>query len=416
MTEDLSRRDAAPLRLPAPPEGSGGGNGAYPRIPSGQLSRTERPRVPSPPAARSVAVTVIAALVGALLGSGAMIAYSERRAADAPVAREADRGGDVLAPTLDVQGEEGLDRVAAIAAAVIPTVVQVDIEGRGGLGDSAGNGSGVIYRSDGHIITNNHVVEGANRVRVVLADGSRLEASVVGTDPDNDLAVIRVDRTGLPAIQVADSSSVVIGELAVAVGSPFGLEGTVTAGVVSALNRDIPVAGRDRQAMTMFNVIQTDAPINPGNSGGPLVGGDATLIGINSAILTTAGSPASAGVGFAIPASTAVSIADELIEEGFVRHPLLGVEGEDVSEQLAQRLGVDEGAYVRQVQPDSPAAGAGLQSDDVIVAIDDVEITSMSDLVTEIRERSVGERVTVTYIRDGAEGTAEVALAERPRG
>lgn len=403
MTDHHGRPGA--ILLPPPPE-----RGSYPPIPAGASARA-RGRGPL----RLVVTAMLAALVGALVGAGAMVAYTEGRAAPGG-ADLTPAGGteDVFAPTLEVEGE-GLDRVAAIAAAVVPTVVQVDIEGGGPLGQGTGNGSGVIYRSDGHVLTNHHVVEAADTVEVVLADGTRLPAEVVGTDPDNDLAVIRVDRTGLPAIQIGDSSTLRIGELAVAIGSPFGLEGTVTAGVVSAVNRDIPIGGPGRPSLTMFNVIQTDAPINPGNSGGPLVGGDGRLIGINSAILTTAGAASNAGVGFAIPVNTAVDIADALIADGFVRHPLLGVQGADVSEQLGERLGVEEGAYIEQVQPGTPAEAAGLRSDDVIVGIDDVPITTMSDLVLEIRNRKVGEEVTVTYIRDRTEGTAEVTLAERPR-
>ena len=417
MTHDPARFEPPPLRLPGPPRAAGwGSDAAYPAIPSGPGGSggrdSKRSRSTSP---RVAAVAMIAALVGALLGSGAMLAYTDRRTADIPAAEPVRQDGDVFAPTIDVEEADGVDRVATIAAAVIPTVVQVDIEGGGPLGTGTGNGSGVVYRSDGHIITNNHVVDGADAVEVVLSDGTRLAAEVVGTDPANDLAVLRVARTDLTAIQIGDSSSLVIGELAVAVGSPFGLEGTVTSGVVSALNRDIPVGGPGRAPMTMFNVIQTDAPINPGNSGGPLVGGDARLIGINSAILTAGGTPTNAGVGFAIPAETAVAIADELIDQGFVRHPLLGVQGGDLSEQLAERLGAEEGAYIELVQPGTPAADAGLQTDDVIVGVDDAAITSMNDLVMEIRKRAVGERVTVTYIRGGVEERVEVALAERPR-
>jgi len=415
MTDDLARPDAPTLRLPAPPRpAERSGPVPYPRIPSGPTGSGAAGRRRRSRGVRVTVVALMAALAGALIGSGTMVAYMDRRSPDVPPAvQPVGDGGEVFAPALETT--DGVDRVAAIAAAVVPTVVQVDVEGNGPFGPGAGNGSGVIYRSDGHIITNNHVVEGAESVEVVLADGSRLDAEVVGTDPANDLAVVRVDRTGLPAIQVGDSSALAIGELAVAVGSPFGLEGTVTSGVVSALNRDIPVSGPGRAPMTMFNVIQTDAPINPGNSGGPLVGGDARLIGINSAILTTGGAPANAGVGFAIPSNTAVAIADELIAEGFVRHPLLGVQGGDLSDQLAERLGVEEGAYVELVQPDTPAAEGGLQPDDVIVRIDDVAIDSMSDLVLEVRNRSVGDQITVTYIRDGEEHTAEVVLVERPR-
>jgi S1-C subfamily serine protease len=185
--------------------------------------------------------------------------------------------------------------------------------------------------------------------------------------------------------------------------------------VISALNRPgLRVGGPGGRTLTLPNVIQTDAPINPGNSGGALVGGDGRLIGINSAILTQ-GAPANAGVGFAIPVNTAVAIADELIAQGFVRHPFLGVAGNNLNPQLSQRTGVEEGAYIELVQPDTPAAKAGLEEGDVVVRVDDEAIRSMEDLVTAIRRREVGASVTVTYIRSGREETVEVVLTERPR-
>jgi S1-C subfamily serine protease len=362
---------------------------------------------------RLAVVAVVAALVGALLGSGvAVLAVDRGSPSEQPAA--ASPSTSVPAPVVEVEGD-GLDRVAAVAAAVLPTVVQINIDASGPLGVGTGNGSGVVYRSDGHIITNNHVVAGVNDIEVVLADGSRLSGEVIGTDPENDLAVVKVDRDGLPAIQIGDSSRLRVGELAIAVGSPFGLEGSVTAGVVSALNRPIDVSTPEGRPIRLANVIQTDAAINPGNSGGALVGGDGRLIGINSAILVRHGAPANAGVGFAIPSRTAVSVADELIERGFVQHPFLGVEGSDLTAEVGDRLGVDAGAYIEAVVPGTPAAEAGLRGEDVIVAVNGEPIESMGDLVVAIREHEVGQEITITYIRGGEEHEVAVTLAERPR-
>jgi putative serine protease PepD len=366
---------------------------------------------------RIAVVALVAALVGALLGTGGSLLYLGDRIEEAarpqasPVA-----AGDAPAPVVEVGDEvEGMDRVAAVAEAVLPTVVQVNIRG-GGLAGAAGNGSGVVYRSDGHIMTNNHVVAGADRLEVLFADGSRADATIVGTDVDTDLAVIKVEQTGLTAITVGDSSQLRVGELAVALGSPFGLEGTVTAGVVSSLNRQIRVGAPDGASLTLPNVIQTDAPINPGNSGGALVNGNGELIGINSAILTQGGTAANAGVGFAIPVNIATEIADQLIEQGFVQHPFLGVAGIDVNRELAGRLGVEDGAYIEQVVPDTPAAEAGLQEGDVIVEIAGENIGSMQDLIGAVLRQEVGDAVDITYIRDGQEQTTQATLTEKPRG
>jgi S1-C subfamily serine protease len=413
------------LRLPAPPgtddpderAGRVDGPPIFPPIPERRAAAPEREVAAGDRRPGVAVVAVLAALLGALLGSGAAVLAIEARAAgeEAPVAEPATDPGEGQAPVIELNGGEEVDRVAAVAAAVLPSVVQIDIEGEGGLlGPAAGNGSGVIYRSDGHIITNNHVISGADTMVVVLADGTRLDAEVVGTDPLNDLAVVRVERNDLPAIQIGDSSNLQVGELAVAIGSPFGLEGSVTAGVVSALGRSVPVRGPDGSGL-LPNVIQTDAPINPGNSGGALVGGDARLIGINSAILTTGGTPANAGVGFAIPVNTAVDIADKLIEDGFVQHPFLGVAGRDVTPEVADRVGVERGAYIESVEPGTPAADAGLRADDVIVRVEDEPVRSMEELIVAIRNSEVGASVSLTYIRAGEERTVEVTLIERPR-
>jgi putative serine protease PepD len=406
-----------PLALPDPPAPRPQAT-TFPTIPQ---------RRPLPPPQqpdrrpRVTAIAMVAALLGAIMGTGGSLLFLDGRVA-APGVPQASpvATGEVVAPTIEVAGEDldGVDRVAAVAEAVLPTVVQINIRGGDGPlgGLTAGNGSGVVYRSDGHIITNNHVVAGGGELEVLFTDGDRQPAEVVGTDPETDLAVVKVGRTGLTAIQVGDSTQLRVGELAVAVGSPFGLEGTVTSGVISSLNRQIRVGGPDGAPLTLPNVIQTDAPINPGNSGGALVNGSGELIGINSAILTQGGTAANAGVGFAIPASIAIEIADQLIERGFVQHPFLGIAGTDVSREIAERLGVQDGAYVEQVVPDTPAAGAGLREGDVITEVAGEPVASMQDLIAAILRQQVGDVIEITYIRGGQETSAEVTLAEKPRG
>jgi len=380
-------------RSPAQPEGQPDGP------PDGEAPR----RAP-----RMITVVMVAALVGALAGAGgAMVATGARD--------DAAQGGSATVPPAQrrmIGGDRGddLDRVAQVAEAVLPSVVQIDVAGA----DGAGNGSGVIYRADGYIVTNNHVAASGRSLEVVLPDGTRLPARVIGTDPDNDLAVLKVERTGLPAIAVGDSTELHVGELAVAVGSPFGLESTVTAGVISALNRPIQVSGPGGTPVVLPNVIQTDAAINPGNSGGALVNGDAELIGINSAILT-AGTAANAGVGFAIPVSTVVDIADDLIAQGFVEHAYLGVQGLSLTPELTERLDVDGGAYLQAIEPGAPADEAGLRPGDVIVSFDGEAIESMEELVLAVRKADVGATVEVTYIRDGERRTARITLVEKPR-
>jgi S1-C subfamily serine protease len=402
---------------------------AYPRVPEYGEASQARPADSGPGASfggaagarsagygysatRLAVVALVAAMLGALVGSGVVLVALERRQ---PIASEpaALDPPDVVAPIVEAGGHE-LDRVEAIAAAVLPSVVRIDIRNGSPLG-ALGNGSGVIYRSDGYIVTSNHVVADGRHIEVLLPDGSRLEGEVVGSDAETDLAVVKIDREGLPTIQLGDSSELRVGQLAVAIGSPFGLEGSVTAGVISGLDRPIDVRAPDGRQVRLPNVVQTDASINPGNSGGALVGGDARLIGINSAILTRGPTPTNAGIGFAVPVNTVVDIADELIERGFVRHAYLGVAGRNLTPELSERLGVERGAYVQGVQPDTPADAAGLRPDDVIVTVEGVDVASMEELVIAIRNHAVGETVIVTYIRDGRERTVEVTLTELPR-
>ena len=356
---------------------------------------------------RSWVVVVAAAVVAALVSAATTTALL--RADGTDTAREVT--AQQAAPVIEDSGDTTRSAaasgdIAAVSAAVSPSVVHIAVAGLAG----SGSGSGVVLRDDGYILTNAHVVEGAEQVDVTLPDGSVHPADVAGTDPASDLAVVRVeDATDLPVPDFA-ATAPRVGDLAVAIGSPFGLEGSVTSGIVSALNRSLP-----GDSSPLVNMIQTDAAINPGNSGGALVNGDGEVIGINTAILSPSG--ANDGIGFAIPITTATPIADQLIEQGYAEHAQLGIQGQDVDPEAAAlyNLGVDSGALVVLVAEDSAAEEAGLQRGDIITAIDGEAVTSMADLVGQISARVPGSEVTLTLVRDDEEQTLEVTLGSAPR-
>ena len=311
--------------------------------------------------------------------------------------------------------------VAEVAAKVEPSVVQVNVEviETTPFGSEAreGLGSGVIYREDGYIITNNHVVEGASEVNVAFADGSVEEGEVVGGDPSTDVAVVRVDRDGLPAADFAENPNLRLGQLAVAVGSPSGFQSTVTSGVVSGLGREIPVelTGGLQQDPALVDLIQTDAPISPGNSGGALANPGGEVVGINVASLPP-GQTGAVGIGFAIPSPTAVSVADQLIEHGEADHPYLGVSLTTLTPQTAERFGtaVEAGALVVDVDPNGPAAAAGIEAGSVITGIDDQTIEDVGDLLAALRGQGPGDEVEITAATEGEAREVSVELGQRP--
>ena len=311
--------------------------------------------------------------------------------------------------------DPGLDAsvIPDMAERVVPSVVRINVSGTVDLTGAGALGSGVIYRSDGYIITNHHVIKDAAAVEVLLADGDRFAAEIVGSDVLNDLAVLRIDRDGLPAIDLRPPSEPLrVGETVVAIGSPFGLDATVTSGIISALNRDLRVPD---SSDVIPAVIQTDAAINPGNSGGALVDLKGRLVGINTAIVSRTG--ANEGVGFAVPVRQAVVSSDQLIEQGFVRYPLLGITGTDISAAVQAELGLESrrGAVVDSVQTGSGAEAAGMRVRDVIVAVDGVPLRSMSDLVAEVRRRAPGMTVAFDVRRRDEQLRLDVVLGERPR-
>jgi putative serine protease PepD len=302
------------------------------------------------------------------------------------------------------------DSLAGIADAVLPSVVSVST--------GSGEGSGVILSADGFVLTNNHVVAGAEngRVEVAFSTGKSAAGKVVGTDPRTDLAVVKVDGVDdLKPAAFGDSTAMRVGDAVLALGSPLGLEGSVTSGIVSALNRTIQASGQQEEqsplapqeqqrGQSLAGLLQTDAPINPGNSGGALVNLKGEVIGINTAIATSGQSQGNIGVGFAIPSNKAKAVADQLRAGEKVSHPFLGVNVIDAEG--------GNGALISSVQPESPAAKLGLQQGDVVTRLGGKEINDSDDLVTAVQTGKVGDRVELTYVRNGEEKTATVTLGE----
>ena len=318
--------------------------------------------------------------------------------------------------------------VALVAEQLSPSVVQVNTRAVQvtpfGTQEGEGVGSGVIYREDGYIVTNNHVVapprgQNAEEVNVAFADGSTERGEVVGRDPSTELAVIRVNRRGLPAARFDDGADLVVGELAVAIGSPSGFRSTVTAGVISGLNREVPARFTGgRQDVALVDLLQTDAPISPGSSGGALANRNSEVVGINVAYLPPQETGAES-IGFAIPSDTVTSVADQLIENGRVSSPFLGIRYADLTPQIAEQFGLSaqNGVIVVDVERNSPADDAGLGSRDLITAIDSTRIEDTGDLLAALRDYEPGDTAALTVVRDGtgSEERIEVRLGERPR-
>jgi serine protease Do len=326
------------------------------------------------------------------------------------------------APAHAAQRVPADEPVAQVASQVGPSVVQVNVDVTQntpfGPQSEEGIGSGVIYRDDGYIVTNNHVLEGATDLSVAFADGTTEPAEVVGRDPRTEMGVIRVDRNDLPAAKFNEDEDLVVGQLAVAIGSPSGFESTVTSGVISGIGREFPAefTGGDPAATSaLTDLIQTDAAISPGNSGGALADRDGEIIGINVAYLPPSETGA-VNIGFAIPSDTVISVADQLIETGEVSSAYLGVGTTDLSPEDAERFGlpVESGAIVEQVEPGSGADAAGVRRGDIIVRLGSDPIENAGDLFGALRDYQPGDTVELTVVRDGEEQTLDVTLGERP--
>ncbi len=356
------------------------------------------------------------------------------------IINESEAQGEFMAPMTQRDTLAALqEALSSIYDDVSPSIVSVQVRRRttqGQLtpfGDSPGQngvGSGFIWDDTGHIVTNNHVVEGASEIQVRFYDGFVASAEIVGTDSDSDLAIIKVESEPdrLAPVSIVDSDSLQVGDLAVALGSPFGLENTMTVGFISAVGRSLP-AGASRY--TIPRIIQTDAAINPGNSGGALVNSKGEVIGVNTAIISP--NEASAGIGFAIPSSLVMQIVPILIENGSYTHAWLGISGTTLTNDLADELGLEnnqQGVLIQQIVPDGPAGRAGLrgaqpQADntdealipregDVIVSIEGQTLQDFEDLVSGLVGYTAGETIDLGVIRGGERIRVSVILGERP--
>jgi putative serine protease PepD len=334
-----------------------------------------------------------AGLVGGLLG--AQLAPEPA----SPASASDTTGTAVLDPV--EPSTRAPESVAGIATAALPSVVSIST--------ATGSGSGFVIDDDGYIITNNHVIadSGERGVQVSLQDGRTAEATIVGTSPAYDLAVLEVDLTGIDPLALGDSDEVVVGDPVVAVGSPLGLDGTVTSGIVSATDRPVTAGGQGE--VSFINAIQTDAAINPGNSGGPLLDGSGRVIGINSSIAalgTSFGEQAgSIGLGFAIPINQARLTAEQIIATGEAEYPIIGATL-DVGEP-------GQGAIIASVVPGGPAEQVGLQPGDRVVALNGGVVRGADELIVAIRARQPGDNVTLTVARNGTEQQVDVTLGAR---
>ena len=396
---------------------------APPTPPLGEGSR------PAPKRESRLGQTVGVALLAAVLASGGTYAATQLgdqgTASATTSASSTTNQNQGSSPTV-VQGNATAPDWSAVSAAVTPSVVSIDVTTQQG----SGAGSGVVFDKSGHILTNNHVVgdaTGNGAITVTLNDGRTYGATIVGTDPSTDLAVIKLTNgpSDLTPITLGDSEALKVGDPAMAVGNPLGLSGTVTTGIVSALNRPVSTGTSSESPLgqqqatgdeVVTNAIQTSAAINPGNSGGALVNAKGELIGINSSIASLGqsqgGQSGNIGIGFAIPVKEAKSIADQLIKSGKAQHAFLGVSTRDtvVSDGSAKRAG----AQVVSVSSGTPAANAGIKNGDVIIAVDGQRIDSATALVAQIREMTAGDKTTLTVIRDGARQDVPVTLAVKP--
>lgn len=374
------------------------GSDGYLPPPPGVTKQVEQPAAKPGGVGKFIA---IAALTGLLAGvGGGAVGYELAQNNQNSSAVTVNSPTDPQALSVRADGS-----IAAIAQKVLPSVVSLEVTGNG----QAGSGSGFILSPDGYILTNNHVIEAAansGTIEVVLQDGTRLPGELVGRNADYDLAVVKIDKTGLTPVTIGDSGSVKVGDQSIAIGSPLGLEGTVTSGIVSALDRPVTAGGADGSETSFISAIQTDAPINPGNSGGPLVNAEGQVIGVNSAIASlnssSGGQAGSIGLGFAIPINTANRIAQELIKSGSAATPIIGAEI-DFSYS-------GQGARVQSVTSGGPADKAGLKAGDVIVAVNGQRVDDAVSLITDIRKNAPGDSITLT-LDNGDE--IQVTLGQR---
>ncbi|YAL84019.1 trypsin-like peptidase domain-containing protein [Dermacoccaceae bacterium W4C1] len=378
------RSSSGPASGGVAPSGQGSAPAAITAEPSAPTTGGPAAVRRGPLLAAALAIALVAGLAGGV--AGAWFANSDERDPAAAQVSDPDTG--------------------QVASSVLPGVVTLKI-------GASGTGSGFVIRQDGYIVTNNHVAAAANggAITVLFNDGTRADAKLVGRDASYDLAVVKVERSGLKTLSFADSSKVKVGDEVIAVGAPLGLNSTVTTGIVSALNRPV-VAGQSQDEQSYMNAIQTDAAINPGNSGGPLVDRRGQIVGVNTAIARVPGSSSasggSIGLGFAIPSDVAKRAAEEIISTGKVRHPTLGVRTDPTFEGPGAKI-VGSGSEPA-VEEGSPAAKAGLKEDDVILEVDGQQMSSSTMLTVTIRSHAVGDEVSLLVRSGDAERTVKVTL------
>lgn len=397
-----------------------------PPAPPGPPSVPAMTTPPAPKRGRRLAELTAVAVITGLIASGSTLAvtgaYDGTDAATTTGTSQSLGRDTDTAPVIQADGSA--PNWTATASAVSPSVVAITATSAQG----GGQGSGVIIDSSGHVLTNNHVVAGAQELTVTTSDGRTFAAEIRGTDPSTDLAVITItgNPSNLTPIAVGDSDALAVGDPVMAVGNPLGLAGTVTTGIVSALNRPVTTQGessgqdqfgqgQSQAEPVVTNAIQTSAAINPGNSGGALVNAGGQLIGINSSIASlgsSSGQSGNIGIGFAIPVNEATSIAEQLIAKGTAVHAYLGVTPQDgsASDGSATRTG----AEITSVGADTPASEAGLQVGDVVTAVGGERVESALSLVAHIRERNAGDEVTLTVLRDGKTIDVKTTLAAKP--
>jgi S1-C subfamily serine protease len=356
-------------------------------------------------------IVLTSAIVGGLVGSAGTILLAPQFIKVTP------SGTTVVAPlapiTNNLTEESAVINVAAQAGKAVveikTTISSTDFIQQ----DQHGIGSGFIVRSDGYIVTNNHVVENARQLQVILRDqAKKYDARVIGTSPDDDVAVIKIDATNLPVLNWADSNALKVGQLAIAIGSPLGQQNSVTKGVISALHRFISIPNSSTGVTEdILNAIQTDAQINPGNSGGPLLNSAGQVVGVNFAIEQAQAGP---GLGFALDGNAARDIANQLIQTGHVNRPFLGVTYNQIDETTAAANGLVVGAVVTAITPGSPADHAGIKLQDVITKVNDQSIDDSHPLKDVLRQYAPGTKVSVTISRGGKSQTLQVTLGTHP--
>jgi putative serine protease PepD len=407
-----------------------------------EANTSESQHVPAeapPPGRRPSRGTLVAAgavAAAALVGGGVGAATTAALSGEPSETTTVVETG-AAAPEATPAAASGNDlSVSEIYRAVSDGVVEITVTGRGGAGlpspfdeqgtpQTRGQGSGFVYDDEGRIVTNHHVVEGAESIEVTLADGSSYDARLLGSDPSTDLALLQIDAPAdeLEPLALGDSDGLAVGEEVVAIGSPFGLDATVTSGIVSALDRRITAPN----GFAIENAIQTDAAINQGNSGGPLLNADAEVVGVNSQIETETGG--NVGIGFAVPSNTVRSVVADILEDGSVEHAFLGVSIETIPADVAGDLGEPAGVAVAEVRDGSPAEAAGLRAatgsqavdgvpyptgGDVITAVDGEAVTTADELQSQVAEHSPGDEIELTVVHGGDTRTVTVTLADRP--